>query len=786
MGFNPSAPNTIGLEWLPTSEGATALDGPTKAHSLLIASTAAETIATLNVPHTWAGTSSGYGKLWADIYPLADAIATDETTVNYAPNEQIANDGDFVQSSDWSTTTNLHLSIDDADDSVDPYADYIGNANWGGEALARFGFASAGFTSTKRVLSVTFEVRAMVPTWANGGAKLTLEHWFGATKKATLGVITPTADEQWRTYTVGPFYLDANDDGPWSAATIIDFDGGSTKDNVALRALYTVKVSRLTMKVAFCTDKRVASGGSAKQTVLPVGRQTNLPITLAANWSKASSTSYLAVVRRLDDPNVGAPATTLTPSPVWLDSGAANPHGQGKLYPDVVLSAAGAPTSLGAVSTRTAGFWLGTSLGAQSVDSQPYHDLDVKACHTSSTLKQGVNGASVQVYRRVRALVAIAGTPTADLVLKVKKTSDNSQQGGNGTLTVANLSDSSISTLVGSRTFGSTTVTVYSVVVTLASSATLAAATDYYLEATSSTGTGVPWYLLWLDATATHSLTGNITYGGSTNQSTVAGVGAAAADFPATLGSVPSTPTGLTVALQTLALPNANSMQFARVSWTATALGASFLRYELDRSTDGGTTWATIAKLLTESDVDFDDYEGPTGVATRYRLRVVRNDGATSDSTASSSPVTPTSSSGLCIFTSNAAPSITTGFWLLGDSIEPEFLKASKTVFADLHGRDYVAGFKPLKKNGFRWPFTVVVHADRNAAPSSGAGIRGWTPILNVTEANIPYVCMKTFDGELFFGTLIADKGRRLEPAHLYTADCVFVQGQSDSGAVEV
>jgi hypothetical protein len=785
MTFNPSAPNTIGAEWPVSSEGATTLDAPTKAHSLLIASTAAETISTLYVPHTWAGTSSGYGKLWADIYPLADAIATDETVVAYAPNEQIANDGRWARE-DWSTTTNLHLSIDDADDSVDPWADYIANTNWGGEALARFCFASAGFTSTKRVLSVSFEVRALVPTWANGGAKLTLEHWYGSTKKATLGSITPTADEQWRTYTLGPFYLDANDDGPWSAATIIDFDGGSTKDNIALRALYTVKVTRVTMKVTYCTDKRVASGGSAKQTVLPSGRQTNLPINLAANWSKASATSYLAVVRRLDDPNVGAPATTLTPSPIWLDSAAANPHGQGKLYPDVVLSAAGAPTSLGAVSTRTAGFWLGTNGGAQSVDSQPYHDLDVKPCHTSSTLKQGVNAASAQSYRRVRALVAIAGAPTASLVFKVKKSSDNSQLGGDGTLTVANLSDSSIATLVGTRTFGSTTVAVYSVVVTLATSATLAAATDYYLEATSSTGTGVPWYLLWLDATAAHTLTGNITYGGSTDQSTIAGTGVAAADFPATLSSVPTTPTGLGVALQTLALPNANSMQFARVSWTATALGASFTRYELDRSTDGGTTWATIAKLLTESDVDFDDYEGPIGVATRYRLRVIRSDGAVSDYTASTSPVSPTASSGLCIFTSNAAPSMTTGFWLLGDSIEPEFLKASKTVFADLHGRDYVVGFKPLKKNGFRWPFTVVVHADRTTAPAAGAGMRGWSPILNVAEANVPYVCMKTFDGELFFGTLTASKGRRLEPAHLYLADCVFTQGQANSGAIEV
>ena len=59
MTFNPSAPNTIGVEWPVTSEGSTTLDAPTKAHALLIASTAAETISTLLVPHSWAGVSSG-------------------------------------------------------------------------------------------------------------------------------------------------------------------------------------------------------------------------------------------------------------------------------------------------------------------------------------------------------------------------------------------------------------------------------------------------------------------------------------------------------------------------------------------------------------------------------------------------------------------------------------------------------------------------------------------------------------------------------------------------------
>ncbi|MGK3947084.1 hypothetical protein ABK046_53030, partial [Streptomyces caeruleatus] len=55
------------------------------------------------------------------------------------------------------------------------------------------------------------------------------------------------------------------------------------------------------------------------------------------------------------------------------------------------------------------------------------------------------------------------------------------------------------------------------VVVDLASSATLTAAA-YYFEFTSSTSSGAPWFVLELDATASHALTGNQTYGDSTYQ----------------------------------------------------------------------------------------------------------------------------------------------------------------------------------------------------------------------------------------------------------------------------
>ena len=71
-------------------------------------------------------------------------------------------------------------------------------------------------------------------------------------------------------------------------------------------------------------------------------------------------------------------------------------------------------------------------------------------------------------------------------------------------------------------------------------------------------------------------------------------------------------------------------IQYAEATWTPTSLAGDFARYEIQRSEDGGATWDTLAKITSEAVFLYRDYESTRGRAARYRIRVVRTDGAAS------------------------------------------------------------------------------------------------------------------------------------------------------------
>jgi hypothetical protein len=278
-------------------------------------------------------------------------------------------------------------------------------------------------------------------------------------------------------------------------------------------------------------------------------------------------------------------------------------------------------------------------------------------------------------------------------------------------------------------------------------------------------------------------LTGNITFDGAAGAS-VGGAGTAAADFPLTVGSIPTSPTAFVVSLAPLALPGGKSMDYASLSWNATSLSASFTRYEVQRSIDAGVTWTEIHRIVTEPNQSCEDYEGPRNTATSYRIRAIRSDAAASDWTTQSGTVTPTMDGGLLVFTSNDDPTVTTGFVVHGTQADYTFLSGSRHVRLELHDRDYSVVFKPTEKRGVVWPFTLQIHTDHLADPVDGSGTRAFDTILAVAEATVPYLCVHTFDGERLFGSLAVPSGTRIEPVHGYLANCEFTQTQADSTSV--
>jgi hypothetical protein len=780
--WNPSAPNTIGLEWDVATESVTPLSSTNACAAWLCASTVAETISTIYVPLSWTGPSTGYGKLAIDVYDLADTGAgAPAVTSRYAPNTTQANNNLFAPYPWSSVTTTAHTYVDE-----EPYADsdYLAFAS---SSSCRFEFGSAAFTGS--VQSVAFEIRAM--GYSGGAPRLNVQLYKNGAYKAALGTLAPPADSddagpnfpRFTTYTLGPFTTNPDTGLAWTAADVASFDTAGTGYSLAFvwqSGLVGVSYVSMVVKTAG-VDKRKATGSTATQTTLPSGFQTNTPVTLASSWSKAAATNYLLVARRLEDP--AGKATTLVPQPVYLAT-AASPA-NGKSY-STAIDASGFLTAVGTGdATKTYPFWLGTSGGAISVDSQPYWDLAAKPCHTSSTLKQGVAGASAQAYKAVRAMVAYSAAlpPTADLVVKLKRTSDNVQLGGNGTVTVAAAAATATTGTVVDATYGSLAFKLVSV--DLASSGTLAAATDYYLEFTSSSSASNPWFVLMLDATASHALTGNQTYQGSTDQATVAGTGIAQGDFLARIGAAPAAPSSITVT-NTTATINATTLDYAAISWVnGGSLGSAFARWEIERSEDGGTTWSQAGTISTEATVSFADYYGRRSNPNKYRVRIVRSDGVTSDWTTQTGTVTPAAVAGArVVFTSNAAPGLTVGYVPDGNDAAYDFLSASEAVQMRLHARDFTATFKPLEQRGIAWTFTLQVWVGQTAPPA-GSGVAAFSALRALAESSTTTeVCMHTGDGERFYGAIVVPSGNRSVAEGIYLAPVTFTQSAASVATV--
>ncbi len=798
MTYNPNAPSTIGNEWRVHTEGVDALDAQAKAVGLLIPSSGVETIDSLVLAHQWAGAASGYGRKWVDLYNLASSpVITDSmiSELTYKPNEDKTKSG--VTKSDFGTTSNLYQAIDDTDDSGPPEnTDYIVNSNyWTSGSYAGFQFDTAAILNTYRILSVSFEVRAKGFDWSWQAPSIYLEWYNGSSRVGRFGTINPPQDYVFRTYTFGPFFFDLYNEGKWLQPEIANLDVNTSR-NLRLVLNYACAVSRVTMKVKVCTENRVAVGLCAKQTTLPSGVQTALPMSLKTplnvdNFAKANALNYLAVVSRLEDP-LGT-LTTLQPQIIYLDAVTqADPQAKADGYSVTLRDASGAISAYSASGTKAYAAVLGTSGGAQSADSQPYYDLDAQPCHATSTLKQGVNGASAQSYRRVRFLVGVSTTPTASLSVKVKKVSDNSQVGGTGTLAVADLSDSAVATLIGTRTlYDGRSMSVYDVTITLASTATLAGATDYYLEFTSTTTE--EWFLLWLNA-ASYGLTGNNTYGGTTDQATVAGSGTATADFLATLSSVPTAPLTCTASALEIALPDNGDticpegvLEEAHVVWTTSGAVTGFSYYEVQRSLDGGATWEALATVTAENTKSLEDQEVTRGVAVKYRVRVVRTDGAFSDWTESGS-VTLDATPGMILFVSNADPTIACGYVLAQSEQQYQFPSAGETVFMRLYNRDFQIAVKPTEDRGVTWSFPLIVFhgGHEGLTPPTGEGVQAFDLLRAAALAEVPYLCMLTPKGERFFGTLQVPSGRHLEPGKTYIAEVAFTQTQSAPTSVEL
>lgn len=760
VDWNPNSTGLKGLEWFPAQSGVVSLDAAGKMAASSFVQTASQATGGVRVPISALPTRGGLYVVEAydNETGVTDAVASLEAV----PNEDVSTVGTTTglwREQDGSTTTTIFSQIDEGSAAVnlaDSIRNYASSANSGGQIpyIGRFNTGSLSLTG-KRIVSVQLNIYANL----NGYA------WAGFSIGGVDYVVHASAFYYNYTGLLGTYYYapvprlyyNPATKLPWTIADIQAFDTtdewwvsptGSSKQirvYAAWLTIETVTENRLAVGKLDDTASALTTGWNTVALTTPIG----------GAWTKDGAGSHLYTVRRLTSTG----AITIP----YLEGIEALPSANG--WEPTVDPTSGRITAMGTATKRLVPFVQRTTVPADSIDSLPYYALVDSEVYTGRNGEQEFSNAAATAYGVLRFLAKNLGA-TADLLVKVKRRSDNVQLGGTATLTAAAFS--ALPTIVNG---------IKEIHLNLASPGTLAAATQYYIEFSSAAAVGAPWAVVGLDTLDA----GNIgTFGGTTDRGTVDGTEADRYDVPVTLETVPVAPANFAAVAQTQAISGqtvcgVTTIPRSHLSWTATGLGAQFAYYEIQRSEDAGATWTTVSYGRVEATATFDDYEGKLGVSASYRIRAVKTNGAASDwsSTATVAKSAPTCAS--VYFVSNYDPTYNVAYETAPDK-DYTFTEADDLVTVAAYGRDALMAFVPLESRGSTVRYTVTVGAD-DLVPIGGAkGLGAFDPLRNIAHAPLPYVCVLDHYGQRLFAALSVPGGTNEEPTSLYVADLSATQ----------
>lgn len=753
--WNPNTTATKGMEWFPHTKGSVTLDSNLKSAAMSLLQTVGAAIGSAQI---YVGAIPVRGGLYVvEAYDNEDAASVfDANTLQRAvPNEDVSGTGATSWQEDDGTTTSIFSEIDESILVGIDYADYITVPRPMSPAVAyRHRYATAGLTLTgRRVL----QINSAAYVWCGDGATYRtglnisgVDYW-GPTLQNINQIVNT------------PHFFNPGTKLPWRIADAQAFDA---TDEIAFEGLTPngssfINVYWSELSVQSCPETRLAFGvlNDTASALTPNAWNTvTLTTPTGGTWTKDGSGRHLYVIRRINDTG----ALTIP----YLDSGTApNPARSFDTavdaYQQVVLEN-------GPQLSRVYPIIIRTTAPADSVDSQPYADLVEVIVKNAQTAQQEFSNAATTDYGFMRCLVK-PNAASADLLVKIRKRSDSSQVGGTLTITKA-VVDALPDAGGGWKLFTGQ----------LASAAALAAATQYYIEYSSTaTGTGTDYWSV--QSVDTASTTAGVTagFGGTTDRGTINGAAEAdRSDVTGTVAVLPTTPTNWTGALGSQNIDDTvcgyAAIDRADLSWTATALGGSFLRYEIQRTEDAGTTWEAIVNITTESIATFKDYEGRRGIAVGYRIRVIRTDLSASDWSATQTVTKPVTCPAL-VLVSNYDPTFNVAYDYAPD-IPAKFLEADEAVLVSIYGRDKSLGFQPIEERGATEQYTMYVAMDDRTAIGSGVGLAAFGPLRAIARAELPYVCVLDVWKNRLYAQLRVSDGEHRNPLEQHVASAAATE----------
>lgn len=758
MNWNPHATATLGLEWVPTASGLYALDSQLKMVATSFDQSTSQIIGAVEVAN--AGLPTRGGLYVVEVYDGENGIPVDSVASHIAvPNEDVSIGSWLNQAGSGS---NLYQSIDEG--SSTDRTDYIVKSGGVSTYNGRLNTGSFFSLTGQRILAVKLNVYVGIgPTGLlNYGLNI------GGSNYAGSGSITSPGTFNF----AKTWYYNPATDKPWTIADVQAFDttdefyvqAATTAGVWAAVAVYAVWMTVYTVtenRIAVGTLSDVASGLTAGTVAAPAWNSASMLTPTGGAWTKDGSGRHLYTVRRINSAgSMNVP---------YLDAGVAAPIGQSW---DATLDSTFGYMTAQTAQTRLYPFVQRTTAPADSVDSQPFCAQVSALVYTGRNAESEFDGAAALAYGVLRVALN-ADVAGADLTVKIKRRSDNVQLGGTLTVTAAQV-----------QALGSGWQILQ---VQLPATATLAAATQYYAEFSSAAASSAGWQVLALTASGAGQ---TATYGGTTDAATINGAGEnTSIDVAMTISTVPTAPAALTAAAGSLLMSGeticcVDSIARADLTWSVTALGGSFLRYEIQRSTDGGFSWVDIATVTVEAVAAWEDYEGPRGVVTAYRIRVVRTDLAFSSWTTSGN-ITKTVGDNSMHAVSNYDPSFCFAF-----DYRPSkgytHGEADDQVLMPVYGRDYQLGFNPLENRGSVARYDAIVGVDDKIPIGGGAGWRAFDVLRGLARAPLPYVCLLDANGNQMFAQLKVPSGTEEQAGARYIAPITASEITATPYVVEV
>lgn len=792
--WDTQLPVSQGLEWHAMRSGFEALDGVGDCIAQTFRSTIAETIAQLKVYGSSSGSANG---VILEVFTAGSEVATGLATTLFDPNGQAnVGAGVFSACSPHYTCLNgagiVHLPTGNSIDLE------YGTAGVAGRVInlsVQVKILGTGTLSVSMVRVSDGAVRSLGDYPGSGIL------WSGLSGIDPPTIVIPLGE-------INPFT-----DQPWTTAEVQGFDNATYR----LRFLATtsdpaIGLNLARLKVDTCTENRLV-----RRLFAPAAAPTwhiwdAYKPDGTALWAKAANVDYTVALRH----PLGGVITSGAVSrfaPFWADSAVTPPHGKSSWKPTIsgLLANAAVIVSMGSPLTR--GYAVAPIIvtsGNVSRDGLPFAKLATVAVDINQRARQEVTvtGGPVTVGAMsviCRPELPLSTPPVDPLRLALRSAVGTGLAVAEiGAVDWANAPEEEA--VVDANPNG---LPWKRVVVPLNTTVALTDATQYRLEASNFAPVDAPSW-----ETAFFSIEGLTNSGGAATYTGAAGgdgatdqgwllLGASeirsTSDYPFEVLTLAPTVTGFTVTEATAPTavtgtgfsicgeaPGTAAIPYALLDWSRTALGSDpvtgFAYYEVQRRT-ASDDWRVVGRLccdpngvIDESRTEWPDYEAPLNRPVTYRVRVVRNDGGIGGWSAERTVTLRVDTDvgvGYQTFTSNRDPTLNMAYIdvYAGDEANRdwEFLDAAQHAYDGLFGVDYWVDLHETERRGVRFTRRLLLNAV--AAPDGELrGLNRFRTVRRLQETTVPYVCVRSNDGDVVYGSVVVPNGRERQPSHLYTA----------------